>query len=177
MSTLIKGILDVSKIEAGEMPVSYMELNLLDFARYMSERYIPIASKKKITISVDPESDSAMVYADNELLSRILQNLFVNALRYAETRIDVSVKCHNGKTILCIADDGIGIPKDYREKIFEKFFQIDDVAGKRKYGFGLGLAFCKIAVEAQGGCIWVESEEGKGAAFKIQLDIAGSGAV
>ncbi|MCR4293017.1 MAG: ATP-binding protein [Candidatus Kuenenia sp.] len=56
-----------------------------------------------------------------------------------------------------------------REKIFEKYFQMEPVTGKKRYGMGIGLAFCKIAVEAQGGAIWVESEEGKGAAFKIEL--------
>lgn len=169
MSTLIEGILDVSKIEAGEMPVSYGEINLLDFAKNMCERYMPLAGGKNITISIDHESDSATVCADKELLSRIVQNLFVNALRYARTKIAVSVKCHNEKAIFCIADDGAGIPKEYSEKIFEKYFQMETVTGKRRYGMGIGLAFCKIAVEAQGGSVWVESEEGKGAAFKIEL--------
>lgn len=173
MSILINAILDVSRIEAGEMPVSYGELNLLEFAKNMCERYIPIAEKKQIKASIDPESDSVMVYADSELLSRILQNLFVNALRYAKKRIEVSVRYHNAKAILSIADDGVGIPEKYREKIFEKYFQIESVTGKRKYGIGLGLAFCKIAVDVQGGNIRVESEEGKGSAFKIELGMAG----
>ncbi|MCF6148833.1 MAG: hybrid sensor histidine kinase/response regulator [Candidatus Kuenenia sp.] len=173
MSILINGILDVSRIEAGEMPVSYGELNLLDFASRMCDRYAPIAEKKQIRVSIDPESDSVMVYADRELLSRILQNLFANALRYAKKKIDIFVKHQNGKAILCIADDGIGIPEKYREKIFEKYFQIETVTGKRKYGIGLGLAFCKIAAEVQGGKIWVESEESKGSVFKIELSMAG----
>ena len=82
----------------------------------------------------------------------------------------VSVKSHGSNVVFCVADNGPGIPEEYRDKIFGKFFQIETDTKGKKYGVGLGLAFCKMAVETQGGSIWVESEEGKGTSFKVTLE-------
>ncbi len=77
----------------------------------------------------------------------------------------------NNEIIIGIADNGRGIPKEHQEKIFDKFFQMDGSENEKRYGVGLGLTFCKMASEAQNAKIWVESEENKGACFKLAFRI------
>lgn len=172
MTTLIKSILDASKLEAGDMQVSLIQINALQLMKDLCSQFEFRAQRKGIHLSYETESDDLIVRADRELLTRILQNLLVNALKYtaAAKNITLSVKRGDGRVVFCVANDGPGIPEEYKEKIFEKFFQLEIGDERKKYGVGLGLAFCKMAVETQGGKIWVESEEGKGASFKVALE-------
>jgi signal transduction histidine kinase len=109
--------------------------------------------------------------ADHDLLRRVLENLLDNALRYAPkgSRIAVSALAHEGEVELRVADEGQGVPADLREGIFERFAQLE--SGQRsapRTGRGLGLTFCRLAVEAQGGRIYVEDGT-PGAIFCIRL--------
>ncbi len=172
MSCLIKGILDLSKLEAGKMAVSLTSLHVVRIISDVFECFVPMAEKKGVKLSFESQSEDFIVQADKALLPRILQNLLANALKYTPggTEIKISLVRHGKDAIISIADDGPGIPGKYKDKVFEKFFQ--DETGKEvgKYGVGLGLTFCKMAVEAQGGRIWVESREGEGACFKVALE-------
>jgi len=171
MSSLIGDILDVSRLEAGEMPVSLTALNAVELSRGTCEQFGVQAEKSGVRLSFVPESDNITVMADRGLSTRILQNLLSNALRHAGsgTNVVFSVKRHGQQVIFSVADDGPGIPEHYRERIFEKFFQAEARKEGKKYGVGIGLAFCKMAAEAQGGNIWVDSKEGEGATFHVVL--------
>ncbi len=172
ISSLIKGILDVSKLEAGQMPVSMATLNASELIKALSKQFAPEAEKRGVRLSFESESDAIMARADKELQSRVMENLLTNVLKNSAgaTEVALSVKRDGGSVLFCVADDGPGIPAKYRDKIFGKFFQVETAAKGQKYGVGLGLTFCKMAVEAQGGSIWVESEEGRGATFTVRLE-------
>lgn len=172
MSSLINSILDISKLEDGEMPVSLTAVNGLQLIKDLCEQFGPQAEGMGVNLSFEPESDAIMTRADKQLLSRILQNLITNAFKHTATgtNVTVSIKSHGSNVVFCVADNGPGIPEEYRDKIFGKFFQIETDTKGKKYGVGLGLAFCKMAVEAQDGSIWVESEHGKGSTFKVSLE-------
>jgi len=129
-----------------------------------------------------------LVEADSDKVARVLQNLLDNAIKYAPMGSTVTVGAHfftprqglpavvplhppfdaGEWLVVWVQDRGMGIPKAYHERIFEKFGQ---VRGRKMRGTGLGLTFCKLAVEAHGGQIWVESEEGAGSVFAFALPL------
>ncbi len=171
ISTLIKGILDVSKLEAGEMPVSLISLDAAPLIKDLCESFSTKAKRKNVHLSFEFESDVLMIKADKELFFRILQNLLTNALKHNPrgTNIIISMTRHEKDVIISVTDNGPGISEKYKDKIFEKFFQAEVRNEAQSYGVGLGLTFCKMAVEAQRGEIWVESREGEGTSFKVAL--------
>ncbi len=176
MTSLVREILDVSKMEAGKMPVSLAAVNAVALVRDLSERFRIQSEMSGVRISFLSEIDNGMVMADKEILFRVLQNLLGNAIKHTprETNVTCSVIKQENDIILSVADNGPGIAEEYRDKIFEKFFQVNGRGGGKKYGIGLGLAFCKMAIEAQNGRIWVESKEGEGACFKVSLKAYGT---
>ncbi len=173
MTFLINSILDVSKLEAGEMPVSLTDISSLHFIKNIYEQYAIQAREKEIHLTIEYDSDDIKAKADKALLNRIIQNLLSNTLKHtkAETEVTLTAKKKEGRNIVfCVADNGPGIPDEYKDKIFDKFFQIDIGRKRKKHSIGLGLTFCKMAAEAQGGKIWVESREGEGSSFKVALE-------
>lgn len=115
-----------------------------------------------------------VLYADAHLLNRVLQNLVDNAPKYSPTGGDIRLTAHligntRNQIMIGVHDQGEGIPESVREHLFEKFFTVQGIAQRR--GTGLGLAFCKLAVEAHGGEIGVASVQGKGASFIITLPL------
>ncbi|MGR3319923.1 MAG: hybrid sensor histidine kinase/response regulator [Candidatus Anammoxibacter sp.] len=172
MSILIKSILDISRLEAEKMPVSLVSLNMIQLINDIYEQFIPQADEQGIQLSVESSSSEIIAIADKELTSRILQNLINNGLKHTKDHVKISVTLEDNNVGIAVTDNGPGIPEKYKDKIFDKYFQIEAGNDRKKYGVGLGLAFCKMAIEAQGGSIRVESEEGKGSSFKIKLNIA-----
>lgn len=168
MSLLIRSILDVSKLETGNMTVFLSPVDAVKLSKRLCEQFAPQAEAVSVHLSFESEEDSAMVRADEELLTRALQNLLANALRYAWEGGNVvcRVKRNGDSVILSVEDDGPGIPPEYTDRVFDKFFQ-DTSRGRKGRGVGLGLTFCKMAADAQGARIRVESGEGKGARFEI----------
>lgn len=174
MSSFISSILGVSKLESGDMPVSLTAVNALQVLENLYEQYTPMASEKNVRLSIKSGFADIMARADKSLLPRILQNLLNNALKHTpeETDITMSVERDGKNIVFCIEDCGPGIPEEYRERIFDKFFQIENDENGEAMGVGLGLTFCKMSVEAQGGKIWIESREVKGSCFKVVLEAA-----
>ncbi len=171
MVVLLNSILYVSKLESEEINVSLKSINIAQLINDISNEYIPQAEKKRISLSVDCDSNEIIANADKALMPRILENLVNNSLKYSKSYIKISAKKQKDSVIICVSDDGPGIPEKHKEDIFERFFQIDDCPERKRSGVGLGLAFCKTAVKAQNGSIWVESREGKGSSFKIKFKI------
>jgi len=113
----------------------------------------------------------SQVMADEQLLSRVLFNLIYNAVAIApkDSTIRSSVHADGDKVVFNVTDEGPGIADDFIEKIFERFFQIEGEEQFKSNSYGLGLAFCKSAIEAQSGKIWAESNSPTGASFYIIL--------
>ena len=158
------------------MPVTLLSLDCIPIAQEVIARLEPRAALSKLSLALASRADEVQVQADSELLPRILQNLIGNAMKHTPpgTSIEVGIE-HRGEHVsFVVDDDGPGIPVDMRERIFDKFFQIEG-EHKAGYGAGLGLAFCKMAVEAHGGCIGVESEVDAGSTFWFELPAEGGG--
>jgi len=175
---LLNDILDLSKIEAGELTLENIAFSSRRIIQQTAELLKPLAQKKKIDLycQID-ESLPERLMADPARLQQIMNNLVSNAIKFTEkgfVRLDVTLtKDHVGdpQIYMRVEDTGIGIPEDKQEAVFKKFIQAD-VSTARKYGgTGLGLAITKELVEMMGGRIWLESEEGYGTTFFVEIPV------
>jgi signal transduction histidine kinase len=170
--TLVNDILDVSRLEAGAMPLHRTRAALPGLASEALDLQRPHAGGKGIRLVADVGNDLPEVLADVGLVGRVLQNLVGNAVKFTprggEVRLSASVKPDDlGMLKISVADTGPGIPIGVKRRLFEKFA----VGHETEAGTGLGLAFCRLAVEAHGGRIW--AEEGRpGALLVFTLPVA-----
>jgi two-component system, sensor histidine kinase and response regulator len=167
---LILNLLDINKSEEGQLTPTIATLDLPTLTVSLMETMQVRARAREIDLTHDLGRIEALS-ADPDLLRRVLENLLDNALRYAPkgSRVSLSVLAHADEIELRVADQGKGIPDEQREGIFERFVQLE--AGERtaaRTGRGLGLTFCRLAIEAQGGRIYVE-DAAPGAVFCIRL--------
>lgn len=169
MLRLILNLLDISKSEEGKLEVKRAELELPHFVADVLAAFEISARANEVGLLAAIEVDR--IRADRDLLARILENLVENALRHAPPRSTVRIRaCRAMSEVeLSVADEGDGIPEEMRERIFERFVQVgsSDRPSSRA-GRGLGLTFCRLAVEAHGGRIWVE-DAAPGTAFFVRL--------
>ena len=166
---MVSSLLDMSKMEAGEMKLDLTQCELLAIAGEALAKVEPLKGGRQLLLSGAHEPVTVM--ADADLIARVFQNLLGNALKFTPDngRVTVSIEPGADSARVLVQDTGPGIPPEYRERIFEKFFQVENPAGKQRYSTGLGLAFCKLAVEAHGGEVGVDSEEGRGSTFWFTL--------
>lgn len=173
LSQMIANLLEISKLEDDRMHVIRLKV---DLAELIGRTLEPLggslgADSPVVRVSVAPDVRS--ISGDPYLLERIITNILSNAMKHSDSGEDILVTVERiGTTrdvLLSIRDWGQGIPKEYHEKIFEKFFQRNLKREGHRADTGLGLAFCKLAVEALGGRIQVESEPGKGSCFTVHL--------
>lgn len=167
---LILNLLDINKSEEGQLVASIAPLDLNALTTSVVEAALVRAQAKEVELVRDIVAVDGLA-GDRDLLRRVLENLLDNALRYAPkgSRISLTALAHEGEVEVRIADEGQGVPADLREGIFERFVQLD--SGERtapRTSRGLGLTFCRLAVEAQGGRIYVE-DGSPGATFCIRL--------
>ncbi|MGE3855002.1 MAG: ATP-binding protein [Planctomycetota bacterium] len=164
-----KAILDVARLESGQMELQLAESNLRTVAQAAVTAVEGLARRHTIALAVDDNLQPVVV--DPIAIERVLVNLLSNALKYAPrgSTVDVTVRQAGGRTRLTVADKGSGVPEAYRERIFEKFGQ---VSHESRHSTGLGLTFCKLAVEAHGGRIGVDCPPGGGSVFWIELPAA-----
>jgi len=173
MLTLVNAILDISRLESGRMPLERRSIPIKNVIAHVVENQRLLATSKDIQVSYDIPADLPHAYADNGLIERVLINLIGNALKFtpAGGEVFITAAVEDGEeTELCVIvqDTGPGIPASVKERLFQKF-----ATGKQTgSGSGLGLAFCKMVIEAHDGRIWAQSWEGEGAAFTFTLPIA-----
>jgi signal transduction histidine kinase len=167
---MVNSMLDVSKLEAGRMRLHLIESDLGSLAEAVLRRFEPIRGARRLVL--DTPRDPVKLPVDAGLISRVMQNLAGNAFNYtaANGSIRIAVSRTGAEARVAVSDNGPGIPASYHDKIFEKFVQVEDL--NAKVGTGLGLAFCKLAVEIHGGRIGVESELGHGSTFWFTLPLA-----
>lgn len=168
---LVDGILDVSRAELGHMvsrPVPEDPNKLLNAC---IKEVAPIAEQKGIMIHFMPKAIPS-IPLDASLFGHIVNNLLTNAIRYTlpgKGIVRVSFMRNQEGYILCVKDNGIGIPRAARPHIFGRFYRADNTANITEQGTGLGLYLVKIMTEASGGTIWFESRRGKGTTFYVQF--------
>jgi len=168
---MISTLLDVSKMEAGKMTLDFSPVDISDLAGETIRMLEPLRGQRRLTLT-SPEKMEILA-GDTNLIRRVLQNLISNALKFTDKDkgiitvfIEIATK---DKMRVSIVDNGNGIPFEYREKVFDKFCQVAANKQSRGYSTGLGLTFCKLAIEAHGGKIGLESEMGKGSTFWFEL--------
>lgn len=169
MKEMIATLLDVSRFEAKSMPLSPTPTDLNELARTTAGTLRQVAAKRAIRL-IETSNEPVRVPCDAEIIRRVLANLLDNALKFTRRNGEVEVavgRLNASRVRVSVRDTGPGIPDAHRSRIFEKFSQVE--ASEARRGTGLGLAFCKLAIEAHGGDIGVESEIGKGSTFWFTL--------
>jgi signal transduction histidine kinase len=188
MLTLINNLLDISKMEQGSMQLDLKPLAAYEIVDRACERLSVSARSSNIVLEQRMSAHLPTFEADDEKIVRVIQNLLDNAIKFSplhqvvtlgvelvshehplSANTPISSVIENGNWVLFwVQDHGKGIPAVYHSRVFEKFGQVQ---GQKVRGTGLGLAFCKLAVEAHGGSIWVESAEGSGSVFAFTLPL------
>jgi PAS domain S-box-containing protein len=170
--SIITDIVDISNIEANLIKTINSEINLNSLIKSICNQFLPKANDKKIEFCYESSlSDSdALILADRTKLTQILSNLISNALKFTDKgSVKVLYKLHDNFLEFSVADTGIGIPQPYHEKVFDRFYQIQNNVSKLYEGTGLGLAISKAYVEHLRGSMWLTSEPGKGTTFSFTI--------
>lgn len=174
MLNMVDDLLDVSRLDSQQLPLNLTPVDIAALLVDKAQFYQPQAEQDKKMLTVQAAPQLPLVMADTKIISRILDNLIGNAFKYTDQDGQIELKTGLAGPVIevTVADDGQGIPVEYHQRIFDKFIQVldgDDRALRK--GTGLGLAFCRLAVEAHGGYIWVDSAPGQGSAFTFTLPL------
>ncbi|MGQ9487069.1 MAG: sensor histidine kinase [Armatimonadota bacterium] len=170
MLTLINSLLDLPRLEHRKMPVQTQEVSIDELVNNSLAIVALWASQNRVRIIYEADPEVNTVVADTDITTRVLVNLLSNALKYSppDSTITVRVRASDeGMVTFSVTDEGPGIPPEWVEKVFDKYAQVE--ARKEGASTGLGLTFCQLAVEAQKGRIWIESEVGKGTTVLFTL--------
>jgi NtrC-family two-component system sensor histidine kinase KinB len=169
---LTDSLLDINRLEAGQTVGNRQPVDLNPLVKDVLECELPFAESKNITVTVNIPSPIPKLFADADMLRRVLINLLENAVKFTPSggQVTVSAQGYSDQVEVCIQDNGSGIPAADHVRIFEKFTRLSTGDGPR--GLGLGLAYCRLAVASHGGQIWVESEVDKGSSFKFTIPVA-----
>lgn len=171
MHRMILDLLDVAGLEEGRLKLQTDLADAIPLVRRAAEDLDPTARARNVTIEVEASDLPCPIVADLSVLHRVVENLITNAVEHtpAGGKVAVRVGPRDEGIEISVADEGPGIPEPHRERVFEKFARLElrkaGISGNR----GLGLTFCRLAVEAHGGTIWVDEAPGGGALFRALL--------
>lgn len=174
MLWLVQGMHDLSMIESGEAMLRMFEFSVKELIQDAVERMSDQAEERSIRIVADILNPNLQVLADQELVLRVLVNLIHNALKWSPPNKVITVSACDTEgaddyVTISVSDHGQGVPEEHRERIFERFYQIDTARSRGDGSSGLGLAICKHIVEAHEGRIWVDEAPDGGAKFNFTL--------
>ena len=169
---LINDVLDLSKIEAGQLTLSLDDYSLSDVVHGVVSAVEPLAAEKRLAFKAEVAPDLPAGHGDGRRLSQVLLNLVGNAIKFTDKgEVAIRASATNGAFTVAVCDTGPGITAADQAKIFEEFQQADSSITRKKGGTGLGLSIAKRIIEMHGGRIWVESEPGKGSTFYFTLPV------
>lgn len=175
MIQLVNDLLNVARIEEGRFGYNFSSLNVNELVSSIVKDHELMASQKNITLSLSLPPEPYMVFADRERLNLALTNLIRNALNYSIKGMQVTVvmqKLKEDYVQISVADQGLGIADEDKERIFSKFFRGANVVKQETAGSGLGLFITRNIIAQHGGSIWFESTLGKGTTFFFTLPLA-----
>jgi signal transduction histidine kinase len=169
---LINDVLDLSKIEAGQLTLSLADYSMQEVIASATSAVESLAKEKCIALNVELAPDLPPAHGDERKLTQVLLNLVGNAIKFTD-RGEVAIKAAaaNGSITVSVRDSGAGISEADQAKIFEEFQQAESSITREKGGTGLGLTISKRIVELHGGRIWVESSPGEGSTFSFTLPV------
>ncbi|MDQ2730304.1 MAG: PAS domain-containing sensor histidine kinase [Armatimonadota bacterium] len=179
--SMINDLLDVSKMEEGAMRLDKQSIDVPEMIELAINQVMPLSLTRKLVLRNAVPYDLPSICGDEEKLLRTLVNLMGNAIRFTPEGGEIQVSAHvveadsanqhNAMLVFSVNDTGLGVSPEALPHIFEKFYGTTPGLWKEKVGSGLGLTFCKMAVEAHGGQIWVQSEKGRGSTFSFSVPI------
>ncbi|HUX57664.1 MAG TPA: ATP-binding protein [Bacteroidales bacterium] len=169
---IINDIVEISNIETNSINISRDEININNELRKLYDQLNPIAADKNIffRFACAADENEIFIYTDPGKLNKILKNLIGNSLKFTlKGEVEFGFKVIDNSIEFCISDSGIGIPLEYQQLIFNKFYQVENSSTRRFEGTGLGLTISKAYVELLGGKIWFTSQPGKGSEFYFTI--------
>lgn len=172
---LINSILDLSKIEAGKMELSYKQFELASKLSTIKNLVSPIADRKNVQIEIDIDSDLVTVCADEARFVQVMYNLVDNAIKfsYENGHVKIGARRKGEMMEITVCDTGIGIKPEDQGKLFKPFSQVDPFLSKKYEGTGLGLSLVKQIVKLHSGYVWFRSKPGEGSTFAFAIPIKG----
>ena len=174
---LVNDLLDISRLESGNMDLEPESVDATSLLEAISARFAAMADQAQIEMAIEAEGDLPPVCADLVVIDRVMHNLVDNAVKFTSDGGHVRLWARRDPdddaafVLIGVSDDGPGMSPEIQARLFEKFQQTVSRSGRR-LGTGLGLPFCKLAVEAHGGKIWAESQVGRGSTFVVRLPVA-----
>jgi signal transduction histidine kinase len=169
---LINDVLDLSKIEAGQLTLSLADYSLKNVVHAVFSAVEPLAAEKKLSFKVELPADLPPGHGDERRLTQVLLNLVGNAIKFTDTgEVVIKASSADGSFDVTVRDTGPGISEADQAKLFQEFQQADNSITKTKGGTGLGLAISKRIVEMRGGNIRVDSVVGQGSTFSFTLPV------
>ena len=170
---LINEVLDLSKIEAGQLRLTAGEYSLVEMIRFTVSSLEGLAREKNLRLYVNAPPVLPIAYGDERRMAQVILNLLGNAIKFTESgEVEVRVDTEAEHFLVAVRDTGPGIAAEDQQRIFEEFQQADTSLTREKGGTGLGLAIARRIVELHGGRLWVESAPGAGATFTFTVPIA-----
>ncbi|TNE71860.1 histidine kinase [bacterium] len=176
---LTNDLMEISKLEAGELKINFDEFNLATTVYEVVESLHFKAEQEKVLLSMDEVSDSIRIVADRNHFKQIMINLVENAIKYNKPGGEVHIGAKPypqlpEKTLIYIRDTGLGIDKKFIKRVTERFFRVDKSRSREKGGTGLGLAIVKHTIEAHGESLFIESTPNVGSTFSFTMKNAQS---
>lgn len=173
LDRLLSDLIDISRIESGEMKMNFVDFNLNEFLNEVTNDFSDEAKLNEISLALSPVDENIIVIGDRERLKQVMANLLSNAIKNTPQGGSVSVytQVENSLVHIFVKDTGCGIPPQHLDRIFERFYRIDENRSRKVGGTGLGLAIVKHIVEAHQSKVRVESEVNKGSIFSFSLKI------
>ena len=168
---LVNDLLDITKLEASEMPITRRVVHLGSLVQNVAEEYTSTAQKTDIHLSFNIEPEVCPVYADVQRIRQVMTNLLRNAVQFTPAGGNINIYVHDrgNDVVVEVADTGCGIHPELQKHLFSRFYQCGRRAGAGSRGSGLGLAICKGIISVHGGVIWLESQPEKGSRFFFSL--------
>jgi signal transduction histidine kinase len=169
---LINDVLDLSKIEAGQLVLSLDDYSMKEVVHTVFTSVESLAAEKNLELKVSVAPEVAQGKGDHQRISQVFLNLVGNAIKFTEAgEVRVEATASDDTFVISVSDTGPGLSEADQQMIFEEFHQVDGSSTRKKGGTGLGLSIAKRIVEMHGGRIWVESTEGKGSTFWFTLPV------
>jgi signal transduction histidine kinase len=170
LTRLINNLLDLAKIEAGQVEWNFAPTPLAELVREVQESFVALVGERNLALEVKPCGDPVLVRLDRDKMTQVLVNLLSNSIKHSPDGGTVRLRYqswHDGGLRLEVEDEGEGIPPGLEEQIFERFQQLE--TGEERGGTGLGLTISRQIVEHHGGRIWAEPGRARGALFVVEL--------
>ncbi len=171
MNRLINNIIDISKIDEGILKTNFGNYNIVSIVEDVTLSVVNYATLKSISIQFDTDTEEHIIKCDPLMIEKVMLNLLSNAIKFSKegSSVHISIEESNEYIIINVEDEGIGILKEYHDKIFDKFFQVDKTSTRINEGSGIGLSIVKSIVDIHNGYIKVDSQLGIGSKFSIYL--------